>query len=167
MELYLVRHAIAEDAAQAGGSDAGRELTEEGRQRCGEVARGMVRLGFESEIIFSSPLARARQTAEILREAMNVKEELSLLDSLAPGGDHSETLKQLARCGRSAAVIVGHMPDLSELASVLVAGNHESAFHFKKNAVLALSVDGCPGPGSAVVEGFLQSGIIRRVRKDD
>ena len=167
MELYLVRHATAEEAARAGGRDADRELTEEGRERCREAARGMVRLGFEVDVILTSPMKRAVQTAEILGGSIGPKTSVVSLDSLAPGGDHAETLRHLVHCGKSGVMLVGHMPDLSELASVLVAGNHETAFHFKKSAVLALSVDGSPGPGSAVVEGFLQPGVLRRIRKGE
>ena len=165
MDLYIVRHGIAEETAHGGGGDADRELTEEGKERCREVGHGMLQMGVKPEIVLTSPLKRAIQTAEILAKTIGAEETIESLDSLAPRGDHEETIKYLARCRKSAVMLVGHMPDLSELASFLVAGNAEAGFHFKKAAMLVLSVDGTPRKGSAVVEGFLQPGILRSLRK--
>src|SRR6185436_6950664 len=66
MEIYIVRHAIAEDAPSKGTGDAARALTEEGRQKMKEAAAGFAKLEFSIDKIFSSPLIRAKQTAEIL-----------------------------------------------------------------------------------------------------
>ncbi len=64
MEFYIVRHGIAE--GYAAGGDAERALTEEGRTKIAEVAAGLARAGVEIDHLYSSPLLRARQTAEIL-----------------------------------------------------------------------------------------------------
>jgi phosphohistidine phosphatase len=114
MELYFLRHGIAAEAGPEGSGDAGRPLTEKGIARVKEEARGLRRLDVRPDIVLSSPLVRARQTAEIVRKAFGV--ESRLVDALAPGCD-LERLSGLLGEYRSAerVMVVGHEPDFSTL----------------------------------------------------
>src|SRR5689334_2900287 len=85
MELYFLRHGIAADTGPEDSGDAGRPLTEEGIDKLKEAARGLRRLGVRPDVLLSSPLVRARQTAEIVRKAFGI--ESRLVDALAPGCD--------------------------------------------------------------------------------
>ena len=69
MELYFLRHGIAADEGPADSGDAGRPLTEQGIKKMKEAARGLRRLGVRPEVLLSSPLVRARQTAGRARRA--------------------------------------------------------------------------------------------------
>src|SRR5271170_3310091 len=122
MKLYLVRHGIASD--QIGGSirsDAQRPLTEEGKRETTLVAGGLKRLGIAPEIILTSPLVRACQTAEILGQVLEAKNGLRVVDALAPAGKVTDIYKALQDYERAHEVfIVGHEPDVGRLAATLL-----------------------------------------------
>ncbi len=87
MDLYLVRHATAEDRAETG--DDERALTEEGKAKMIRATRGLAKLKVRPDLILASPLRRARETAEILAEGLNRAKvdtlaELALAASPAP-----------------------------------------------------------------------------------
>ena len=121
MELYFLRHGIAADAGPEGSGDAGRPLTTEGIEKMKEEARGLRRLGVRPDIVLSSPLVRARQTAEIVRHALGL--ESRLVDALAPGCDVAR-LRDVLGEYRSAerVMVVGHEPDFSSLIGALTGG---------------------------------------------
>jgi phosphohistidine phosphatase len=122
MELYLLRHGIAADIGPDGSGDAGRPLTEDGIAKMREEARGLRLLGLRLDVLLSSPLVRARQTAEIAGRALSV--EMQLAGALAPGCDLARLRGLLAEHrGAERVMIVGHEPDFSELASALTGGN--------------------------------------------
>ena len=85
MELYFLRHGIAADEGPAGMGDAGRPLTKDGIAKMQAGARGMRRLGLRLDVLLSSPLVRARETAAIIARELGL--ELQLADELAPGCD--------------------------------------------------------------------------------
>lgn len=122
MELYFLRHGIAADVGPEGSGDAGRPLTAEGIQKTKEEARGLRRLGVRPDVLLSSPLVRARQTAEIVRHALGL--DSRLVDALAPGCDIA-LLRDLLGEYRSAEriMVVGHEPDFSQLVGTLTGGS--------------------------------------------
>jgi phosphohistidine phosphatase len=122
MELYFLRHGIAADVGPEGSGDAGRPLTAEGIEKMKEAARGLRRLGVRPDVLLSSPLVRARQTAEIVRRAFGL--ESRLVEALAPGCDIAR-LRDLLGEYRSAegVMVVGHEPDFSTLVGLLTGGS--------------------------------------------
>jgi phosphohistidine phosphatase len=123
MKLYIMRHGPAEDFAPSG-RDADRALTPSGRDRVRDVARALVEAGEAPNLILTSPLVRARQTAEIV--AMTTKLEtrggtLETTHDIAPGGDGAGLVRALIRDHKKRAMIVGHEPDLSGLVYKLTA----------------------------------------------
>jgi phosphohistidine phosphatase len=122
MELYFLRHGIAADEGPADSGDAGRPLTEQGIKKMKEAARGLRRLGVRPDALLSSPLVRARQTAEIVRKAFGI--ESRLVDALAPGCDMARLCNLLGEY-RSAerVMLVGHEPDFSSLIGELTGGS--------------------------------------------
>src|SRR5262245_32744129 len=103
MELYFLRHGVAADVGPEGGGDAGRPLTVEGIAKIKEEARGLRRLGVRPDIVLTSPLVRARQTAEIVRHALGL--DSRVVDALAPGCDIPR-LRDLLGEYRSAASVM-------------------------------------------------------------
>src|SRR5262245_56535456 len=94
-ELYLIRHGIAEERSDAWPDDAKRPLTDQGMSRMRKAARGLERLGVSFDVVLTSPLVRARQTAEIVASAFSPKPQLVTIDSLAPGGSHAAVFADL------------------------------------------------------------------------
>ena len=100
MEIWLLRHAAAEDRADSG-RDADRTLTEDGHRRAREVGRGLARLEPEISLVLTSPYARARQTAESAARALNLGGKIRVTSALEPhaepdadeeGGDRAREL---------------------------------------------------------------------------
>ena len=121
-ELLLLRHGIAEERSPAR-ADTGRELTAAGRARTRAVLEQAARLDLRADRLFSSPLVRAWQTAEIAREA-GLAPAIELAQALEPGGDPLPLLPGwLTKGGGSPScrlLLVGHEPDLGLLASRLL-----------------------------------------------
>lgn len=131
MELYLLRHAIAADVGPKGSGDAGRPLTEDGIARMREEANGLRLLDLRLDVLLSSPLVRAHQTADIVGQALNIEPQLAT--ALAPGCGLAQLRDLLGQHrGTQRVMIVGHEPDFSELAGVLTGG---SRMVFKKGGL--------------------------------
>ncbi len=130
--VYLVRHAKAEPH---GGDDDARELTPEGRARFVHLA-GALRGRLEVSRVVTSPLTRARQTAELLARATRAPIEQD--PRLAPGSSSGRELLDLARESAPGTALVGHNPEIAEA----VAEAAGTSLEVKPGAVAALEVDG-------------------------
>lgn len=154
MELYLLRHGSAADLGESGiVRDADRPLTDEGRAKMKQEAKGMQKLGLAFDCIFTSPLLRTRQTAEIVAEVLGLKDRVIVTEALAPGQSFAHGVNKRAEifievgtheCSR--ALLVGHQPDMSEFASILLHGQRGVNIEFKKGALCAIEVTSLPPP---------------------
>lgn len=166
MELCLIRHAIAVEPDPGAFADDGlRPLTHEGRERMERAASGLTRL-FQPEGIISSPLVRARQTAEILQRAWSIP-KLRYSEHLATG-DHDALMKEAAAFGWQRAAVVGHEPHLSHLVSLLLSGGRTRvAFDFKRGAAAVVSFPDYETAlaGSGTLLAFLPPGALRAMRR--
>src|SRR5580704_4937066 len=107
MRLYLLRHATAVDIAS---SDALRELTKEGREEARIAGAALAELGVKPSHVFSSPLVRARQTAEIAAKVMKLPITVEVLDELENGTSTASLLKTLKSLSSLTEILlVGHM----------------------------------------------------------
>ena len=154
-ELLLWRHGIAEDR-HPDRPDQERALTAEGRQRTAAVAAELCRLQLHCDRLLSSPLRRALQTAEI-GVAAGLAPALELEDRLAPGGDPRPLLQAgpWRRLG-----LVGHEPDLGELASSLL-GLPAGTISVRKAGIVLLRL----GPTGASLEALIGPRLLR-LRRD-
>ena len=151
-ELLLLRHGIAEPR-DPGGDDAQRRLTPEGRDRSARVVQRLVALDLACDVVLSSPLVRARQTAE-LAVAWGLAPELELAAALAPLADPLPLLERWLgplspRPGWRRLALVGHEPDLSTLAALLIgvpAGYGIAKMHAMRAAALILIARWRPNP---------------------
>jgi phosphohistidine phosphatase len=164
MQLYLMRHAIAHELGADGSrTDAGRTLTTEGRANTRAAAQAMRRLELDFDAIWTSPLVRARQTAEIVAEVLKKNHCLQEVPELAPGASPERIVKALARLDHGSSVLlVGHEPDLSRLVAFLVWGSLEAdRLDFKKGALCRLDGEFGLGGGKATLRWFLAPKQLR------
>jgi phosphohistidine phosphatase len=125
-----------------------------------EAAAGLKQI-FEPEAILTSPILRAKQTADILADAL--KAPVRIEDALG-NGDHRAVLVSCAAGREEAVALVGHEPWMSELLSVLLTGEAASAPSvFRKGAAALVSTYGAPAPGNGTLEWLLQPGMLRRL----
>jgi phosphohistidine phosphatase len=163
-ELYLIRHGLAEERGDAWPDDNKRPLTEDGMSRMRKQARGLARLGLTLDIVLTSPLVRARQTAEIVASALDPRPTLTTIESLAPDGTYQALMADLEKHTRKARIaLVGHEPDLGELAARLIGTRH--AIEFKKGAACRIDVTALPPGGPGALRWFLPPRVMREIRK--
>jgi phosphohistidine phosphatase len=120
--LYFLRHGLA-DRSEWSGDDFSRPLTARGKQEMRRIAETIASLQLNLELILSSPLARAYQTAEIVAEVLGLQDRLVSDDRLAPGFGLDALRAILAeRPTLTTLMLVGHEPDFSDTISALIGG---------------------------------------------
>ena len=144
MELFVIRHAIAEPLGRRNEfTDEKRALIVEGRNRMREVVKGLIKLGVEFDLILTSPLARAVETAEIIATAVGLsKKEIKQSVNLAPGASAEHLFAEIkSHAGVEAIALIGHQPDLGGLISrIIQSGGGALSIQLKKGSVCCLSV---------------------------
>jgi phosphohistidine phosphatase len=144
-ELYLLRHGIAVDPGSSGMPDDARPLTEKGIKRMRQIAAGLLALDLELDRIVTSPLPRAKETAEIVALALGARERLETANVLQTGSDAATVERWLRDRSEERMMLVGHNPTLSELVSLLVVGARMSPIcELKKGGIAALVKRGGP-----------------------
>jgi phosphohistidine phosphatase len=165
MDLYLVRHGAAADAADPQWpNDRDRPLTPQGVKRFRREARGLALLGAGVVVMLSSPYSRAWRTAELLAEDAGWPAPIECA-ALEPGRPPAEVLAALQPYSSSSAVaLVGHEPSMHQLASYLLTSDTQhAAIEFRKGSVARLElVDGLR-PGSAVLLWLLAPKVLRAI----
>lgn len=159
-ELYLIRHAIAEERGDAWPDDRRRPLSADGRLKMARAARGLVELDVRFDLLLTSPLVRTRQTAEIIAAAYERRPRIAAVESLAPEGACAAVLADLAKQAPMACIgLVGHEPNVGELAGHLLGYGRPLAF--KKGAVCRIDIDAWPPSEPGTLRWFLTPAILR------
>ena len=141
MDLYILRHAIAESHS-APKPDSQRRLTLDGAQKMRRIAKGMKALDLKFDLILSSPYLRARETAEIVAKTFGCEKALKLSPALAADGNPKELIEELKHKYRreKRVVLVGHEPYLSNLVSLLLSGHTDISVNLKKGGLCSLTI---------------------------
>jgi phosphohistidine phosphatase len=139
MELYVIRHGIAEDA-RAGSPDSARELTDEGREKVAAVAKMARRAGVEPSLIISSPYVRAVQTAKVAAEEFGYSGHVLKTETLVPFGTPKSVWDELRdHAGEAAILVAGHEPLLSQLVAYLL-GAPSTEVEMKKATLVRIDL---------------------------
>ena len=146
MRLYLVRHGTAEPPGDTNQfQDFRRSLTPEGVKKMREVALGLRGLGIGIDSVASSPLVRAKETAEIIAELLKLKNPVEFWDELTPGTPAQQAMAKLQEYeNKDSLALVGHQPHLGYLAALLVFGQDSVSLDLKKGGVCCIEVDQFP-----------------------
>ncbi|HEY2397360.1 MAG TPA: phosphohistidine phosphatase SixA [Solirubrobacteraceae bacterium] len=147
-QLWLLRHAEAEPHGSR--SDAERRLTERGERQARAAGVALERIGMKFEAVLFSPKVRARQTAELAAEAWSARQRKGLREHAALAGafDAAQALDALAEVGADGCLLlVGHEPDLSQVAGELTGGRVD----LKKGGVAAVRLEGAGGELAALM----------------
>ena len=164
IELYLIRHGLAEEHGDAWPDDTKRPLTGEGMSRLRKAVRGLAGIDVSLDVVLTSPLVRARQTADIVAAGFSPRPSVVSVDSLSPGGSFVAIVADLEKHARKPRVaLVGHEPGLGELAARLIGSRHPN--EFKKSAVCRIDLDEIPPTGPGHLRWMLTPKILRRLKK--
>jgi len=158
--IYLVRHGLAAEQGAAYPNDDDRPLTDDGIERWRQQVKGLRELDVRLDRVLSSPLVRARQTAEILAAGVGCAGPLVIVDALRPGGRFEGVAAALARLGDDRAVaLVGHMPSIGLLAARFI-GAHGS-LQFKKGSVCRIDAETLPPAGAGQLQWLVPPRALR------
>ena len=161
MQLYLLRHGIAEDR-QPGQADSDRRLTGEGIAQMEEVAKALKPALSRLDVILSSPYARAWKTAEIIADALGLRDQLREEKRLASGfrlGDLQQILAE--RPGGERVLLVGHNPDLPFIAEQLTGGGN---IEMKKGGLIRVDFERAE-PGSGTLQWLAPPALLLGARR--
>jgi phosphohistidine phosphatase len=163
MTLYLLRHGIAEPKA-VGKPDRDRRLTARGRARMRRAARGLRVLVGPLDALFTSPFPRAAETAAIAAAALPRAPKPRPLEALSHGTPPMEALRVLRTVATGDRVmLVGHEPELSQLASLLLTGSIDGMrLALKKGGCLAITIRTL-APRLAVLDWLATPRALRRI----
>ncbi|MBI4720097.1 MAG: histidine phosphatase family protein, partial [Chitinivibrionia bacterium] len=152
-----VRHGIAVNLGEAGvTNDDDRFLTQEGREKVARIASGLRQVDVKPDVVVSSPLCRAVETAELLMAGLSVRKAVETCDILSCGARTSDLLTWLRTRTESSIMIVGHMPDVAQFCADLLTPHSDLGMVFKKGAVCHISFSGKPDMGKGMLELLLQ-----------
>ena len=148
MNLYILRHGIAADRGAEHPDDDLRPLTGKGIRRMRREAKGMDAIGVAPDLIISSTLVRAIETAEIVQQGLSSPPPLIRSRSLVPSAHPSQILDELAanHSGLGSVMVVGHEPHMSSLVSYALTGRVSWLIDMKKGALVSIDLSP-PGRG--------------------
>ena len=161
IELYLVRHAIAAERGPKYPDDSLRPLTPAGSKKFAESVPGLAEMDVVIDLVLTSPLVRARETAQILASGLKPKPAIAEVEALSPGGRHQaivEAIKAHAKRHRRLAV-GGHEPDLGGLAPEMLGAR--GLIEFKKGGICLIEVDGATPGGPGTLRWMLTPRALR------
>ena len=134
MDLFILRHGYAGNRLSNPMKDTKRQLTVSGKKEVVEIAKSLKKLGVKFNVIFSSPLARAFQTAKIIAEEYKLTEQIEQSEDLKPNGSKDSLYNKLSKLNiDSVILIVGHEPYLSSMINDIISSNNDADRNYNKN----------------------------------
>ena len=162
LELYLIRHGIAAERGEEYPDDSKRPLTHEGIAGLRKEAKALETLEVSFEQILSSPLVRARQTADVFAECMKSHPPVANIDSLTPAGSPGAVIQDLGKHMRKGRIaLVGHEPNMGELAAHLIGAKIPLAF--KKGAICRIDFEIFPPKSKGQLAWFITPRMLRKL----
>lgn len=155
LELYLLRHAHAGDAAKWEGPDAERPLSARGKRQATRLGAFLAERAFAPDAIVTSPKLRARQTAEIVADALGFG--ITVDDRLAGRLDANLVADMADRGGGTSIMLVGHDPDFSELAASLTGAEY---LPMRKGALVRIDMSLPIQPGGGILRWLLPPDLL-------
>ena len=161
--IVLLRHGIAEEKT-AEKADEERSLTSEGHARMKQISRGLERAFPKAQVIYSSPLLRAVQTALWVSKGYRSRVKVNTTDALVPGASAKEFIEFVSKIPERRVIVVGHEPNLSDNLAEMLSVNGAQRLELKKG--------GCYGvrlrpDGSVVFEWLLSPRILRKLSETE
>lgn len=165
MNVYLMRHGVAEAKDKTGVPDDQRELTKKGAKKTRKAAKGLRALKIPFDRIVTSPLPRARETADIVADVLKLEEEVAEAPELAPDASMESLVARLVEyrdCRE--LLLVGHQPFLGKAASLLLSRNEGAQIDLKKSGVCCIELNELDLKKPGVLRWMLTPRQLRKLR---
>jgi phosphohistidine phosphatase len=162
MIIYFVRHASAGEHIANPKKDEKRPLDPDGIEQCGHMGRALAAINAQPDVIISSPLKRATQTASLIGNEIGFEGKLQLEPAMRPEASFAEFRRMLERYPKHEAVmVVGHNPSITEfLARIINKSGNEALIEFKKGAAARVETD----RGAATLNWLFTPKIARSIQ---
>jgi phosphohistidine phosphatase len=162
MIIYIVRHASAGQHLNNPKKDEKRPLDADGIEQCGFVGRALAAINAQPDVIISSPLKRATQTASLIGNELGYEGKLLLDPALRPEASFAEFRRLLEKNSKHEAImVVGHNPSITEFLGRMIArSGSEASVDFKKGAVARVET----GRNSATLNWFFSPKLAREIQ---
>jgi len=160
-ELYMIRHGFAGTPVEDQATDERRPLKPKGKDKTKEVAKNLKAMDIHFDVVLSSPLLRAKQTAEIINAYCGRNNGVTITELLKPGASYQNLIKFLNKLKKSDRIaIVGHEPFLGGFASFCLAKSNNSFINLKKSGLLMLQIDEVIKPKKCSLTWLMEPGQI-------
>ena len=165
MRLYIVRHSNALNIGEEGiRHDDERFLSPKGRKRAEMVGKALKAMGCEPELILTSPLARALETAEIIAGVLQPDMAVETSEGLRPGGMADDVVQALGERTPASVLVSGHAPDVTDMTCQFLGQNVSADIRFGKTAVACLVFEDSPAVGDGRLEWLMQPDQLKRIK---
>ena len=162
LALYLIRHGLAAERGKDYPDDSKRPLTNAGINALRKEAAALVAMDVAFDLIISSPLVRAKQTADVIAQGLAGIPAVILSDALSPAGSQSSLFQELGKHMRKASIaLVGHEPNMGELAARLLGA--KGGIEFKKGAVCRIDCEVVPPKGLGTLRWLATPRMLRKI----
>ncbi|MGA2808206.1 MAG: phosphohistidine phosphatase SixA [Terracidiphilus sp.] len=166
MNLYLMRHANAGIPRGTPLLDSKRSLIKEGKDQCILMARVLSALKVQVDVVVSSPLKRALQTAQFVGTELGYEAKVEISPALGPDADYGDFQQMLAKYSEYEGVLaVGHNPNLFQFLGRLVTGNGGAAIRMRKGSVARVDLDRHPPLLQWLIDPRMARSIYASVQK--
>jgi phosphohistidine phosphatase len=167
MNLYLMRHANAGLRRENPAQDAKRALIKEGKDQCMLMARMMSTLKVQVDVIVSSPLKRALQTAQFVGTELGYEAKVEISPALGPEADYAAFQKLIEKyADREGVLMVGHNPSLFQFLGRIITGNGGAGVRMRKGSVARIDMDKHPPLLQWLVDPRMTRSIYASVAKN-
>jgi phosphohistidine phosphatase len=162
MDVFVLRHGEAGNRQKLMVADTKRTLTEAGRKEVEEIAKRLSRLKLKPDRIITSPLVRARETAEIVAK-VQASDKPEEWDELKPEGDRQQFYSKLSKLkSDSSAMIVGHEPYLSTMICEVI-GAPGGRLVLKKGGLARVRIDSLSPRVAGELRWLLSPGLLKKL----
>ena len=145
MILYLMRHANAGTIRENPALDAKRALIKEGKEQCMLMARALNALRVQVDVVVSSPLKRALQTAQFVGTELGYEAKVEISPALGPDASFADFQEMLAKyADRDGVLVVGHNPNVFQFLGKLITGNGGAAIRMRKGSIARVDMNHHP-----------------------
>ena len=166
MILYLMRHADAGAFRSNPLLDAKRGLVKEGKEQCMLMARVLTSFKVQVDVIVSSPLKRALQTAQFVGTELGYDAKVEIAPALAPSASYADFQALMARyAGREGVLAVGHNPNLFQFLGRMITGNGGAAIRMRKGSIARIDMDRHPPRLQWLVDPRIARALYANVTK--
>ena len=165
MDLFILRHGEA-GKRSAGVNDYKRPLTAAGEREIDEIAGALKKIGIEIDVILTSPLKRAQQTADIIAREFKGQKKMRQLQELAPEGSRHNLYRIFSSLRQGASIlVVGHNPYLNEMVGEVITDGKYGRIDIKKGGVARIRITSAVPGVKGELRWLLTPRLLRLISK--